>query len=806
MTAESLPTALPPKARRAQDWARRLLRPGKSLMLALPMSIKLALLASCLLGPLLLLMGLSIVERQTARQDTLAERRGIDVIDALVPVIVELEKCRGLTHRVFAGDPSAATLREQSRPALRAAVAGADAVVGQSLPFEIGDIWLPVRARVLELANGTHPPVAAQAFAAHSAVLEQLRQVVWAARERSGLIGTAEHRAAMAVDMLVNLVVPTIDVAGVARSKGASLLAQAPPDADDRATLQLAHSRLSQQLGDIGQRMAAYERAGGRAPAAWASTLQATGTFGAAITGALGNTAVLAPPAFFDAGTRVIDQLQMVNRELRDRARVDIDARQQEIMRTIFVRAGVFLASILVLGYLLAAFFFTFHESLGALTVGAEAMAAGDLSHRFVVRGGDELARIGSLLDRTSDQLSELVAEIRSSASLVNLAGNQVAEGSQKLSLRTDSQAASLRQSSSAISQISDAVAANADAARDLDRLTEDLSAQAEQGQGSMVETMDAMRRMQQTSQRVTEIVTVIDDIAFQTGMLALNAAVEAARAGNAGKGFAVVAAEIRQLAQRCAEAAEEIRALIGTAAAQVTASADKLQYASDSLDRIVGSVHAVSGRLRTITGASIQQGSDLAEVTRGVGSLDEITRENAALVELSASASCALVERAATLRGAVASMRLRRGSADEAHAMVLDAVAHVGQVGREEAFRDFHAADGRFIDRDLYLFGFDRNGIILAFGGDARLVGMPASAIPGLDSSGLIERAWTAADAGGGWVAYEVVNPLTGAIQPKESFVMPLGPSELIGCGAYRHEQTAPPAQPVEPAQATIA
>ena len=148
----------------------------------------------------------------------------------------------------------------------------------------------------------------------------------------------------------------------------------------------------------------------------------------------------------------------------------------------------------------------------------------------------------------------------------------------------------------------------------------------------------------------------------------------------------------------------------------------------------------------------------------------------------------------------------LKPWPADEAHAMVLEAVAHIGQVGREKAFRDFHAADGRFIDRDLYLFGFDRNGIILAFGGDARLVGMPASAIPGLDSSGLIERAWTAADAGGGWVAYEVVNPLTGAIQPKESFVMPLGPSELIGCGAYRHEQTAPPAQAAEPAQATIA
>jgi Methyl-accepting chemotaxis protein (MCP) signalling domain/Single Cache domain 2 len=248
-----------------------------------------------------------------------------------------------------------------------------------------------------------------------------------------------------------------------------------------------------------------------------------------------------------------------------------------------------------------------------------------------------------------------------------------------------------------------------------------------------------------------------------------------------------VVAAEVRQLAQRCAESADEIRTLIGNASTQADTSASKLQHVSLSLNTLVEGVREVSMRLRSISSATMQQSAGLGEVTESVGNLDQITRENATLVEVSAAASNTLVERAQALRDAVVSMRLRQASADEAHDLAARAQAHVGAVGRERALADFHDPDAGFIDRDLYVFVFDRNGRIAAFGSKPELVGEPAAAVPGLDPATFLERAWSAADSGGGWIEYDVVSPGTREVAPKQSYILPLGGAEFIGCGAYR-------------------
>jgi hypothetical protein len=302
-----------------------------------------------------------------------------------------------------------------------------------------------------------------------------------------------------------------------------------------------------------------------------------------------------------------------------------------------------------------------------------------------------------------------------------------------------------------------------------------------------MHQTMQGMGTLQATSQRMTEIIGVIDSIAFQTNILALNAAVEAARAGEAGRGFAVVAAEVRSLAQRSQSAAGEVRQLIVESTNRVQSSVKEIGSVNDVMERLVVGIRDIAARIDSMAAASSQQSAALKEVVQAMGEIDTVTYENAAMVDRTSKRSNELLGHTSVLDAAVQTMSITQGTADIAMRMAKEALEHIRNVGYERATEDFYDKQGRFIDRDLYIFVFDRDGTYRVMGADRAKTGSRLHDAPGLDADALLRDAWERADTGGGWVEYNIVNPVTGQVRGKSSFVLPINDQLLVGCGAYR-------------------
>ncbi|WP_292043898.1 methyl-accepting chemotaxis protein [Massilia sp. UBA6681] len=297
----------------------------------------------------------------------------------------------------------------------------------------------------------------------------------------------------------------------------------------------------------------------------------------------------------------------------------------------------------------------------------AEQVAKGDL--RPVIRHAraDEIGRLFDALNGMTGGVAATVSQVLAGARAIDAASGEIADGNQDLSRRTERQAASLRQTVGAMEELREAIDRNNASARSANALAQSASNVATRSAQAVEEVVARMGAIKASADRITDITGMIDSIAFQTNILALNAAVEAARAGAEGRGFAVVAAEVRSLAQHSASAAKEIKKLIKDSSAEIAAGTGIAGAAGETMRAVLAHVHDVAGLLDTISTASGEQASGVAQASQAIAEMDESTRQNAAMVEQAASAAGAMRRQAAELSELVATFKLRQGAhADE--------------------------------------------------------------------------------------------------------------------------------------------
>ena len=312
----------------------------------------------------------------------------------------------------------------------------------------------------------------------------------------------------------------------------------------------------------------------------------------------------------------------------------------------------------------------------------ARTVTAGDLTSAIDASGRSETAQLLGALKEMQDSLADLVGGVRGNAEGVATASAQIAQGNQDLSQRTEEQASALEETASSMEQLSSAVGQNADNARQANELTLLATGVAARGGEAMDQVVATMKSIHDSSRRIAEIIGVIDAIAFQTNILALNAAVEAARAGEQGRGFAVVASEVRSLAGRSAEAAREIRGLIGASVERVEHGTVLVERAGSTMTEVVGSIRRVADIMGEISAASVEQSTGVAQVAEAVSQMDQVTQQNAALVEESAAAAESLKQQARALAHSVALFRLREGEAGSPVAALVPTFADVERLG----------------------------------------------------------------------------------------------------------------------------
>jgi methyl-accepting chemotaxis protein len=639
------------------------LTPAVALMRGLRLLPKFLIVACLFAIPALLVSGLFVQELNKEISLTESEKLGLQNLRKIQEISYQTQEHRGLRHLALAGNASAKQATQKlgeeldlQYQALQKNLQVNDDANSAKINQEIQDGWSALK----KLPDNSK---ARDSYIAHNALLLQLQKLATNIADDSNLnldpqvdtyyliglyakslpelnnvLADTAARGAPYID--TGLLEPNEDVlinANVMLSQRDLPKVQAQLDAVVQANPRLQNIREQQQAAGTAH-LAFLERTKSEI----LSTLnQTSGT------------------DYLKAGQQTINQWRDLGLTIAGLIEIKLD---QRLQNHIWNRNAILLAIaavIFIAAYLLAGFYVAFARELRQLTSAVHRISDGNLSVTSQSQGKDEVAQLIREFESMRLVLIGLVKNIRNSTEQIASSSEEIASGNADLSTRTEQQASSLEETSASMEELTIAVKQNIQSAQQANQMAMTASDVAKDGGAAVKQMTTMMEGIAQSSKQINDIIAVIDGIAFQTNILALNAAVEAARAGEQGRGFAVVATEVRNLAQRSAAAAKEIKQLIGNSVNQVEAGNRQVQQAGSTMQQVVESIINLNANMHAITDASVEQGDGIQMVNATLSQLDHITQQNAALVEQAAAAAESMRAQASKLTDAVAAFTI---------------------------------------------------------------------------------------------------------------------------------------------------
>ena len=641
---------------------RLILTPAIALMQRLRLLPKFIVLTVIFVVPLMLVTSLLLHELDKSIQASKQERIGVAHIGKLQQIMQALQKHRAYQHMVNLGNAAAQAKEQQTLKEINELFA-ASAAMGKAEPSlynndewkNIDQNWATLQQRMASVKDRS-------IYNDHTALIAQLAQFSKQVADRTNLTHDPEiatyYLAGLFTRNLPQIAEGLSDIAG----RGAAYIDSGLMEANEEVLLGSTVLVTRRDLAAIPAQVDALYREDEALKTKLSAALDvghAMAFLDRAKNEVLSSVDQTSGDQFVEAGNASIGKLYAAAatsaNQLDDLLQQRID--EAALHRNLIMAAIVGILAIAT--YFLLGFYVSFSTEVRMLGDVVMRTSAGDLSSRITSEGKDEIAQLLNAFNGMNEGLTRLVSQVRVGSDTIAQASNEIATGNFNLSVRTEEQASSLEETSASMEELTSTVKQNADNARQANQLAVKASEVAVRGGGVVSEVVETMGSIDASAKKIVDIIGVIDGIAFQTNILALNAAVEAARAGEQGRGFAVVATEVRSLAQRSASAAKEIKILIGDSVEKVNNGSKLVAQAGATMTEVVDSVKHVTDIMSEILAASQEQSSGIEQVNTAISQMDQVTQQNAALVEEAAAAAASLKEQASNLTATVSVFRV---------------------------------------------------------------------------------------------------------------------------------------------------